>query len=225
LYFTSLVESVINHAVQTLKLDLRLKYFKMALGVVTLIFLPACTSQIVAVGSWAEPSNLNLNDTSLSGVKISVRCAQLRNPGGITEHSYPVCAGLERHLAALGAKIITKGQSGADLTLWYIEQGVIDKHTSGGSVIGYVFTSGLIPVVSTATSRAELRVSDSRGIILDDKTLDTAEIRVSGWAALLGVRQRARGRDLGKKFYQYAENRVVSQAIGLKLAQNAKGEP
>ena len=210
---------------QTLKLDLRLKFFKMLGLSAMLAFLQGCATQFVAVGDWGQPSDLHLNEESLAGVKIGVRCMKMQKNGEIASQNYPLCKGLERHLAALGAKIVGKDEPGADLTLWYVEQGVVDKLISGGSVVGLIFTAGIVPMVSTATSRAELRVSDAKGVILERETLEASKVRVFGWSAWIGLGHRSRERDFGKKFYNYAKNRLVSQAINLKLAQSAKEEP
>jgi len=184
-----------------------------------MILTAGCATQFVAMGDWADPSDLHLNDQSLAGVKLSVRCNHMDKQGIMQAQNYPLCQGLERHLASLGAQIIPNTQSGADLTVWYIEEGVVDKHISAGSVIGLIATAYIIPMVSTATSRAELRITDNKGSVVEQESVSASKVRVFGWSAWLALGKKSRQRDLGEKFYTYVKNRVVSRAVDLKLAK------
>jgi hypothetical protein len=205
--------------VPTLKLLLQLKYFKAAAACAGLILLQGCATQFMAMGDWAEPSDLHLNEHSLDKVKVSVRCSHMDNKTGtITTQSYPVCPGLSRHLAAMGAEVVKPDEAGAQLTVWYIEEGVVDKQVSAGSVAGLIFTAGIVPMVASATSRVELRISDSRGVILERHQVMASKVRVFGWSAWLALGKKARQKELGQKFYTFVKNRVVSQAIEQKLA-------
>jgi hypothetical protein len=219
-----LIESVINHAVQTHKWEFQLKFFKTALICAGLILLQGCATQFMAMGEWAEPSDLHLNEHSLSGVKVSVRCSHMDKAGTITPQSYPICPGLARHLIGLGAEALANDQPGANLTVWYIEEGVVDKQISAGSVAGLIFTAGIVPMVSSATSRVELRITDSRGVVLERHQLTASKVRVFGWSAWFALGKKARQKELGQKFYQFVKNRVVSQAVDQKLAAPAKDE-
>jgi len=205
--------------VLTHKRDFKLKYFKVAFFSVALILLQGCATQFVAMGDWADPSDLHLNGDSLAGVKLSVRCAHMDKDGVMANQTYPICAGLERHLASLGAEIVPSNQPGANLTVWYIEEGVVDKQVSGGSVAGVIFTAGIIPMVSSATSRGKIRITDDKGSVLEQENVAASKVRVFGWSAWIALGKKARQRELGEKFYRFVKNRVVSQAVNLKLAK------
>lgn len=203
------------------KLDFRLKVFKAILFVAAAVFLQGCATQFMAMGDWSQPGDLHLNNESLADVKVSVRCGREDAAGTYTDAKIRLCAGLERHLASLGATIVPPSQSGAQLTLWYIERGVIEKHSNGASVAGMLFTVGISPMVKTATSQAEIRVSDSKGAILERQTATITKVRVFGWSAWTALDKKWRERELGQKFFDFVKNRVVSQAIDLKLAKEA----
>jgi hypothetical protein len=186
----------------------------MVAGAVLVLFT-GCASQLLAIGDWGQPADLHLNEQSLAGVKVAVRCAQIpknRPEDKSVPRKYPLCAGLERHFAALGAEVIKPDQPGADYTLWYFEEGVIEKHVSGTSVLGLIFTIGFSPIVTTATSRAELQVRDARDVVLERQTVEISRVKTFGWTALAALGHRTREKDMGEKFYRFAENRIVSQA-------------
>jgi hypothetical protein len=179
---------------------------------------------VVPVGDWGRPADLHLTEDSLKGVTLSVRCGRVYEDGKLHERTYPLCQALERQMEAIGAMIAGRDDR-ADFTLWYVEKGATQADSSGLSTLAFSLSGGIIPGISSRPSAAELRVSDSRGVLLETAPLKIENIQIFGWGALIAYYQKTENqqkREVGAKFFQFARNRVASQALRLKFAGGAR---
>jgi hypothetical protein len=208
----------------------RLSARSMAVGLAALI-VSGCVSNIIPIGEWGHPADLDLNSKSLAGIQVAVRCGIQDKAGVVHERRVRICRRLESALKAIGATIqdIDDGQYDdqihpADLTLWYIDTKAEGVRYSWISLIGTVMTGGIFPLIWSKQSEAELRVSDARGVVLETAPLQMEEVKVGGWGALVAMLIRSGSSDeqnikAGHLFYRYAQNRVYSQSKRLKFAQ------
>lgn len=180
----------------------------------------ACATRIVPVGEWGRPADLFLHNESLKGVKIAVNCARMDRNGKLIMQSYRLCAGLTARLDTMGA-LTDLSEEPADLTFWFVDLGFQPADSSGLSQLGFYFSGGIVPMITTRTVRAEIRITDARGVLLDRAPLSLLEINTVGWGALLGFYQESEQQqqyDVSNKVYRFSVNRIASQVVRFHLA-------
>lgn len=184
-----------------------------------------CVSLAQPVGDWARPSDLGLDEKSLSGVKVSVRTGRLDKKGEAIERPLKIRNSLENALTAVGALVINAGSEiEPDLTLWYLERGVGESQSSYASEIAFLMTGGIVPWVSSRELGAELRVTDHRGIRLGEQSAKIVDVQAVGWLALIHVFNfsesgRSRRRQISRSFLRSAQNLVYSQSFRARLSK------
>ena len=161
-------------------LNILRKFSRLAPKALCLLVLSGCATKMVAVGDWGRPSDLNLPQSALAGVRITVRCGALDHAGQITDRYFKLCLSLENTLKTLGAQLVPASEAGADFTLWYLDRGVSEKRGSALSFAAFCLSFGILPYVSSSASEAELRVTDSRGVILNQIPLRVEAVRGAG---------------------------------------------
>jgi hypothetical protein len=183
--------------------------------------LSACATVAVPVGDWSRPVDLELNSESLTGTRVAVDCLRERKANGqapqLQQAQFTVCARLERSLEQVGATV-PSDEGPVDLTLVYIEKGVTEQSASGLSSLAFTFSDGLISLIATSASEAELQVKDGHGAILERAPVRLEAVTAIGLSAIVGKAmdmggESARDRALSRLFFDYARNRVFSQIV------------
>lgn len=207
---------------------IQILFLKWSTLVLAPFVLSGCISLLQPVGDWARPSDLGLDEQSLTGVKVGVRTGLLTKTGEVKERPLKVRSTLVLALQSLGAEVIGANQGpGPDLTLWYLEQGVGDSHSSMTSEIGFLLTGGILPWISSREVAGELRVTDQRGVLLGQQATKLVDVQAFGWLALIHVFNRSetsrqRRRAIAASFRRSVQNLVYSQSVRVRLA---KGGP
>ncbi len=190
--------------------------------------LSACASTTQPIGDWARPSDLELDSSSLEDTRVTVKCGRLKGEKIEEELGSEICSALKTALANIGAQDVSgdvANDKRADLTVWYLDTGTTTTKSNWVSDVAFYFTGGLVPIISTSTAEAELRVTDSRGAVLDRSQMRVDEVRSFGWLSLASQMTRGkrlvRKKDIERRFFRFVQNRVYSQAVRLRLA---KGE-
>lgn len=202
--------------------------FRLVLGIPVVFLSLGCATVIQPIGEWAYPSELGLDATSLVLTKIAVKCGVIEGAKIREVQVSELCSALNAALASLGADEIQSGEM-PDFTVWYLDKAASSGGSSWASTLAFSLTGGIVPMVSSVTAEAELRVVDSRGVELERTPMLATEVRSFGWLSLAALlkreKQLSRKRDLERRFFQFVQNRVYSQAIRLQLAnRDAKGE-
>jgi hypothetical protein len=173
---------------------------------------------VVPIGEWGRPADLDVHSESLKDVKVAIFCGDQDAAGKLTSRSFRTCTMLSEQLQQLGAITVLENEP-ADFKLWFIDLGSKVEERAGWFDYAFYFTVGLVPMVSTKLLQAELRVTDARGVLLERTRMGMNRIQVVGWMALLTMflkNERQNEREVSRKFYQFAKNRIVSQVARLK---------
>ncbi len=200
----------------------------------TLFSVGGCATYLQPIGEWARPSDLRLSENSLKGIRVAVRCGDIEDNGSIREVNKRVCRMLAKSLQEIGAEIVdanldfsqeTVGR--ADLNLWYLNTGKSEGSFSIPAYYAFLFTSFIVPSISSYRTEAEIRVTDQKGALLDQTNLAIEHTQAFGWWALTtGLTQEKsagrRQRDIEAQFLRFVQNRVYSRSLPL-LAQRGKG--
>lgn len=177
-----------------------------------------CTTLVQPVGEWGRPADLALDSASLASVNVAVRCGYRNSRDQVRERGSRICLSLEKSLEELGA-VIVDGEDGLtpDLTLWYLDLDTPPSSASWASSLGFFLTGGVLPIVTTERSEAELEIVDSKGIVLERQRVRAEVVNAFGWLALARYATQkqpaqARQRELEIRFLRHVQNSVYSRA-------------
>lgn len=195
-----------------------------------------CASVVVPVGEWSRPVDLVLNNESLKGVRVAVRCGRPGPRGELVEGGIGICGSLALALEQAGAEIVPAlglerpSEDGApprasapDYELTFTELGSVESSVSVYSQAAFTFSNGLLSWVSSSASEAEMSLRDNKGSLLERSPMRIEEVQVFGLSALVarvrnpGVSER-RSFAAAEAFYDFARNRIRSRVVGRELA-------
>lgn len=181
-------------------------------------------------GAWARPADLRLRFDSLRDVVVRVACARLRDDGSYVVRPSQACQGLTAAMREVGATVVKKDDElEPEYTLLYLD-GESRSEGCGWMSIATWLSSGIVPCTSLDWSVGELRLLDSRGVVLSKAPLRLKTVTVFGWAALgsrvfYGREQRRREKQLQKRFVRYAQNFFYSGTVARHAPADADDAP
>ena len=197
-----------------------------AIACATLFVQAGCVTAVQPIGAWSRPLDLELKADSLKGTRVSVRCGRIEKDAQIRERNASICRYLGETLKEIGAELVPVNSDGraVELTVWYLDQPEFESQSSGVAGWAFFASGGLTPEISTASSHAELRITDSRGVVLSKAPLELVEIKAFGWLALTSFltqkrTPKTRQAELERNFLRFVQNQVYSQSLRRRIAR------